>query len=143
MENIMFVKQSGLNLPMSQAFIAILKSVISLSSQNEVNYHGVILNFRDPQYTAENGGFHPVEIRLIRCNDGWYFDYLTDFSFIGTVWPELEKEMDISWSQGYIWHYLMGDLEYEEGEALFELWQRNFIQYWKMKIYTVSVQWEY
>ncbi|WHH83241.1 DUF2787 family protein [Escherichia coli] len=142
MENIMFFKQSGLNLPMSQAFIAILKSVISLSSQNEVNYHGVILNFRDPQYTAENGGFHPVEIRLIRCNDGWYFDYLTDFSFIGTVWPELEKEMDISWSQGYVWHYLMGDLEYEEGGALFELWQRNFIQYWKMKIYTVSVQWE-
>lgn len=127
---------------MCQAFIAILKSVISLSSQNEVNYHGVILNFRDPQYTAENGGFHPVEIRLIRCNDGWYFDYLTDFSFIGTVWPELEKEMDISWSQGYVWHYLMGDLEYEEGGALFELWQRNFIQYWKMKIYTVSVQWE-
>lgn len=142
MDNIMVFKQSGLNLPMSQAFIAILKSVISLSSQNEVNYHGVILNFRDPQYTAENGGFHPVEIRLIRCNDGWYFDYLTDFSFIGTVWPELEKEMDISWSQGYVWHYLMGDLEYEEGGALFELWQRNFIQYWKMKIYTVSVQWE-
>lgn len=142
MENIMVFKQSGLNLPMSQAFIAILKSVISLSSQNEVNYYGVILNFRDPQYTAENGGFHPVEIRLIRCNDGWYFDYLTDFSFIGTVWPELEKEMDISWSQGYVWHYLMGDLEYEEGGALFELWQRNFIQYWKMKIYTVSVQWE-
>ncbi|HAL3754572.1 TPA: DUF2787 domain-containing protein [Escherichia coli] len=138
----MVFKQSGLNLPMCQAFIAILKSVISLSSQNEVNYHGVILNFRDPQYTAENGGFHPVEIRLIRCNDGWYFDYLTDFSFIGTVWPELEKEMDISWSQGYVWHYLMGDLEYEEGGALFELWQRNFIQYWKMKIYTVSVQWE-
>ncbi|EBQ8802806.1 DUF2787 domain-containing protein [Salmonella enterica subsp. enterica] len=138
----MVFKQSGLNLPMSQAFIAILKSVISLSSQNEVNYYGVILNFRDPQYTAENGGFHPVEIRLIRCNDGWYFDYLTDFSFIGTVWPELEKEMDISWSQGYVWHYLMGDLEYEEGGALFELWQRNFIQYWKMKIYTVSVQWE-
>ncbi len=142
MENIMVFKQSGMNLPMSQAFIAILKSVISLSSQNEVNYHGVILNFRDPQYTAENGGFHPVEICLIRCNDGWYFDYLTDFSFIGTVWPELEKEMDISWSQGYVWHYLMGDLEYEEGGALFELWQRNFIQYWKMKIYTVSVQWE-
>ncbi|HEK2943700.1 TPA: DUF2787 family protein [Proteus mirabilis] len=139
----MVFKQSGLNLPMCQAFIAILKSVISLSSQNEVNYHGVILNFRDPQYTAENGGFHPVEIRLIRSNDGWYFDYLTDFSFIGTVWPELEKEMDISWSQGYVWHYLMGDLEYEEGGALFELWQRNFIQYWKMKIYTVSVQWEY
>lgn len=143
MENIMIFRQSGLNLPMSQAFIAILKSVISLSLQNKVNHNGVILNFRDPQYTAENGGFHPVEIRLIRCNDGWYFDYLTDFSFIGTVWPELEKEMDISWSQGYVWHYLMGDLDYEEGGSLFELWQRNFIQYWKMKIYTVSVQWEY
>ena len=143
MENIIIFKQSGLNLPMSQAFIAILKNVISLSSQNEVNHHGVTLNFRDPQYTAENGGFHPVEIRLIRCNDDWYFDYLTDFSFMEAVWPELEKEMDISWSQGYVWHYLMGDLEYEEGEALFELWQRNFIQYWKMKIYTVSVQWEY
>ncbi|NBN05195.1 DUF2787 domain-containing protein, partial [Proteus sp. G2665] len=26
--------------------------------------------------------------------------------------------------------------------ALFELWQRNFIQYHKMKCYEVSIQWE-
>ena len=141
MENKMAFKQSGLSLPISQAFSTILKSVISLPSKIEVNHHAVILNFRDPQYTAESGGFHPVEIRLIRCNDGWQFDYLTDFSFMGAVWPELEKEMDISWSQEYVWHYLMGDLDPEEGGSLFELWQRNFIQYWKMKIYTVSVQW--
>lgn len=57
MENIMAFKQSGLNLPMSQAFITILKRVVSLPSKIEVNHHAVILNFRDPQYTAENGDF--------------------------------------------------------------------------------------
>ena len=30
--------------------------------------NNVTINFRDPTYSAENGGFHPVEIRLERQN---------------------------------------------------------------------------
>lgn len=61
---------------------------------------------------------------------------------MGHPWPELEKELDICWSQRYIWHTLTGDIDTEEGGALFELWQRNFIRYHRVKLYTVTVQQE-
>ncbi|MEN1933506.1 DUF2787 family protein [Escherichia coli] len=51
----------------------------------------MVINFRDPDYSAESGGFHPVEMRFIRQDNEWYFDYVTDFSYMGRVYPELEK----------------------------------------------------
>jgi len=140
METKMTVHQSGLHLPISQAFINILYEALSYSPPAGQSCSSVVINFRDQKYTVENGGFHPVEIRLIYRENRWYLDYITDFSFMGGPWPELEKEMDISWSQQYIWHYLIGDMDPDGGGALFELWQRNFIQYWRMNIYTVSIQ---
>ncbi|MEH0833677.1 DUF2787 family protein [Pectobacterium cacticida] len=139
MKEHMTVYQSGLHLPVSRTFI---KIIVEYLPPPPLIPPAVTLNFRDPKYSAESGGFHPVEIRLIHHVDVWYFDYLTDFSYMGGPWPELEKELDISWSQSYVWHYLMGDIDVEDGGALFELWQRNFIHYWKMKIYTVSVHQE-
>ena len=29
---------------------------------------GIILNFRDPDYSISTGGFHPVELRLIQTS---------------------------------------------------------------------------
>lgn len=139
MKRKMTIHQSGLRLPVSQAFLNIMCDV--LPTHLDIP-SATIIHFHDPQYTAEQGGFHPIEIRLYSRPNGWHFDYLTDFSYMGGPWPELEKELDISWSQSYVWHYLMGDIDVEEGGALFELWQRNFIRYWKMKIYTVSVHQE-
>ncbi|MEY0996832.1 DUF2787 family protein [Providencia rettgeri] len=142
----MTIHQSGLRLPIAQVFSQLLlheldNSVIN-SAIDLTLVRAVTLNFRDPLYSAETGGFHPVEIRLLRLHEQWQFDYVTDFSFMGSYYPELEKELDICWSQGYVYHFLMGDIDEEEGGALFELWQRNFIQYHKMKCYEVSIQWE-
>lgn len=142
----MTIHQSGLRLPIAQVFSQLLlheldNSVIN-SAIDLTTVRAVTMNFRDPLYSAETGGFHPVEIRLLRLHEQWQFDYVTDFSFMGNYYPELEKELDICWSQGYVYHFLMGDIDEEEGGALFELWQRNFIQYHKMKCYEVSIQWE-
>ncbi|MFP1454338.1 DUF2787 family protein [Escherichia coli] len=59
-------------------------------------------------------GFHPVQW-LIEDNE-WYFDYVTDFSYMGRVYPELEKEMDFCWSGQYCfrlsdWGYFTGSRE--------------------------------
>ncbi|HEM7578051.1 TPA: DUF2787 family protein [Serratia marcescens] len=142
----MTIHQSGLRLPIAQAFSQLLlheldNSVIN-SAIDLTLVRAVTMNFRDPLYSAETGGFHPVEIRLLRLHEQWQFDYVTDFSFMSSYYPELEKEFDICWLQGYIYHFLMGDIDEDEGGALFELWQRNFIQYHKMKCYEVSIQWE-
>lgn len=142
----MTIHQSGLRLPIAQAFSQLLLHELNNSVINSAIdltlVRAVTMNFRDPLYSAETGGFHPVEIRLLRLHEQWQFDYVTDFSFMGNYYPELEKELDICWSQGYVYHFLMGDIDEEEGGALFELWQRNFIQYHKMKCYEVSIQWE-
>ncbi|WP_350025193.1 DUF2787 family protein [Providencia rettgeri] len=142
----MTIYQSGLRLPIAQAFSQLLLNELDNSVINSAIdltlVRAATMNFRDPLYSAETGGFHPVEIRLLRRHEQWQFDYVTDFSFMGSYYPELEKEFDICWSQGYVHHFLMGDIDEEEGEALFELWQRNFIQYHKMKCYEVSIQWE-
>lgn len=136
MKDEMAVCQSGLHLPVSRALVQILKAYLP---EPPFIPSAVTLNFRDPQYSEETGGFHPVEIRLTHQTGGWYFDYITDFSYSGHPWPELEKEIDFCWSQGYVWYAIGGDLDEEEGEALFEIWQRNFIQYCRMKIYTVTL----
>ncbi|WP_140179228.1 DUF2787 family protein [Providencia stuartii] len=142
----MTIHQSGLRLPIAQAFSQLLLNELDNSVINSaidlILVRAVTMNFRDPLYSAETGGFHPVEIRLLRLHEQWLFDYVTDFSFMGNYYPELEKELDICWSQGYVYHFMMGDIDEEEGGAMFELWQRNFIQYHKMKCYEVSIQWE-
>lgn len=142
----MTIHQSGLRLPIAQVFSQLLLNELDNSVINAAIdltlVRAVTMNFRDPLYSAETGGFHPVEIRLLRLHEQWQFDYVTDFSFMGNYYPELEKELDICWSQGYVYHFMMGDIDEEEGGALFELWQRNFIQYHKMKCYKVSIQWE-
>ncbi|WP_089534904.1 DUF2787 family protein, partial [Escherichia coli] len=100
----------------------------------------VVINFRDPDYSAESGGFHPVEIRFIRKNNEWYFDYVTDFSYMGRVYPELEKEIDFCWSGNYVFHYLIGDISLAaERNELWSLWERNFMEYRSMGIYRVTV----
>jgi hypothetical protein len=54
--------------------------------------NGVILNFRDPDYDQESGGFHPVEIAI--CVDG-KIHYITDFFYVGMPpFAELVKELD-------------------------------------------------
>ncbi|HCB2870677.1 TPA: DUF2787 family protein, partial [Escherichia coli] len=86
------------------------------------------------------GGFHPVEIRFIRKNNEWYFDYVTDFSYMGRVYPELEKEIDFCWSGNYVFHYLIGDISLAaERNELWSLWERNFMEYLSMGIYRVTV----
>ncbi|TSH83736.1 DUF2787 family protein [Pantoea sp. paga] len=51
-------------------------------------------------YSAKNGGFYQVEIRLFSRNDEWCLDCITNLIYMVTD-PELEKEIDISWSQRY------------------------------------------
>ncbi|HFE7524802.1 TPA: DUF2787 family protein, partial [Salmonella enterica subsp. enterica serovar Newport] len=109
---------------------------------HKARINAVTLLFKDLSYSAEAGGFHPVEIRLISRNDEWYFDYITDFSYMGVVYPELEKEIDISWSQQYVFLAYAGDLPVDAGRELFELWQSSFIQYHAMNAYTITVLWE-
>ena len=58
----MHIHYEGLALPVLKAICQ--KALVDLLVQHRMSQPSVTINFRDPNYSAENGGFHPVEIRL-------------------------------------------------------------------------------
>lgn len=136
------IHQENYTLPVSQKLIDLLYQEMGEIPPMRHKLFGVSFIFRDIHYTPNKGGYHPVEIRLIRQNDQWYFDYITDLSYQGNIYPELEKELDFSWPQRYVFHARLGDLPYQQGCELFELWQTNFLSYWHMGVYISTIVWE-
>ncbi|MDD9175508.1 DUF2787 domain-containing protein [Aliivibrio finisterrensis] len=100
----------------------------------------VIFNFRDKSYSAENGGFHPVEIALTKEADNtWQFAYITDFAFVGNHYPELAKELDFDFLSGEWFASYLGDYSSIKNNAnaaeLYRLWEHNFLAYASMGMY--------
>lgn len=94
-----------------------------------------VLNFNDPTYCPERGGYHPVEIGL---NADGTVSYITDFSYVGCPpYAELVKEIDFDFWHGLFQHFGHEHL-IEQGRDLFQLWQANFISYYRSGVYTVT-----
>jgi hypothetical protein len=121
-------------IPVSHQFIQLLETEIEKGGTDPK--YGVILNFRDPDYSAESGGFHPVEIMI--SSDGT-IQYITDFSFCGGPFPELVKELDFDFAAGIFGHMGMRDYPIEQGRQLYRMFESNFIEYHKMGVFTVTV----
>jgi hypothetical protein len=121
--------------PLSADLIAILERAVTDGQVGE--QRGAIINFRDPRYSYEHGGFHPVEICI--SAEG-RLDYITDFAFVGRPpFIELAKEIDFDFKLGLFQHM---SLEYplKEGAELFAIWEENFVGFFHMGVYTVKVE---
>ena len=59
----MNIQKNGYPLSISNLLILILNKELDLHSEVDTS-SGCVFNFRDPGYSAESGGYHPVEIRL-------------------------------------------------------------------------------
>lgn len=98
---------------------------------------GAIATLRDPDFSADSGGYHPVEIAV--THDGTII-YITDFAYFGRP-PhcELAKELDFDFAMGLFQHF---GVEYliSEGHELYKLWQSNFLAYHRGGAYTVTVE---
>jgi hypothetical protein len=130
----MKLQTNGYPLAINSQLIAILELELAKSEVDAST--GVILNFRDPDYSAESGGFHPVEIAMDR--DGKLL-YLTDFAYVGAGWNvELAKELDFDFSCGLFQQFGM-DYPIAKGRELFDLWQQNFCSYVAMGVFQISV----
>ena len=88
----MRILREGLALPVTHKFT---KAITVMLNEEGISGDSVTINFRDPTYSAENGGFHPVEIRLERQNNAWHLCYITDFAYVGSgPYVELAKDLD-------------------------------------------------
>ncbi len=97
---------------------------------------GITFNFRDPTYSPENGGFHPVEIAI--SAEG-VLQYVTDFAYFSIPpMAELEKELDFDFSLG-VFQQFGQDHDILDGQGLFRLYTQNFCAYYEMGVYEVTV----
>ncbi|EKQ5901794.1 DUF2787 domain-containing protein [Vibrio parahaemolyticus] len=124
-------------LPISTSLQDALNRVISESGKWTPMIQSVVINFRDSSYSSESGGWHPVEIRLVRLYDQWIFDYITDFAYCGGPYPELVKEVDFNFSSGIGSFPYVPELPITSSEVMefYSMWESNFLSYVEMGVF--------
>ncbi len=129
----MEIQKNGYALPVGSDFIDILTKEIQSSGKN--GNEALCVNFRDPGYSPENGGFHPVEVMV---SGAGIIQYITDFTYVGYP-PELVKELDFDFSYN-IFQHMGRKFPIGNNHSLFCLWQCNFCAYYSMGAFTVAVE---
>ncbi len=130
------IKEDALAVPMSPMFTLYIADLLA-PYENE---NGVTINFRDPNYSADDGGYHPVEIRLENEGDGWRFCYITDFCYVGSGYmTELAKDLDFDFNAG-LFQNLLGVYPIEQATEVYMLWEVNFKCYANdLKVFNVMI----
>ena len=132
--------RDGISLPVSQALLILLSQEAERTELDLNRCTQLTVPVRNSGYSAEQGGVHPVEIRLVRGLDDWLFDYVTDFSYQGLGQDaELCKELDFNFLDGEHCMQGWGPLRLAEARELFALWQRNFVAYCELECFSVTV----
>jgi len=132
--------RDGFALPVCQALLTLLSQEAERTDLDLGRCTQLTFNFRNPGYSAEQGGVHPVEIRLVRGLDDWLVDYVTDFSYQGLGQDaELCKELDFNFLDGEHTMLGWGPLRLAEARELFDIWQSNFIAYCRLECFSVTV----
>lgn len=119
---------------MPQPFYQLLNQELVDIRPQEAN--AITLYFRDPDYSPELGGFHPVEVRLEKQLNHWRLVYVTDFAFHGY---ELIKDIDICFNSKQVYSSIGGWINHDEAKELIELFSDNFTSYHHMDVYQVQV----
>lgn len=112
-------------LPISQELATYIEQLIT----DHANNQSITINFRDPTYSDDAGGFHPVEIRLEKDCDQWRFSYITDFCYVGSGYMvELAKDLDFDFTCG-VFKNLVGVYPLEQAYDIYPVWEQNFLSY--------------
>ena len=134
---------SGLPVVVPDNLRCLLQTHLDKSLAEQPELTAITLNFRDPDYSAENGGFHPVEIRLVKSGTDWQISYITDFAYVGAgYFAELAKELDFDFGCQQYTYGLFGNIPPDELAELFSLWAENFMQFTQMDIFTISTSFD-
>ncbi|EKO3516602.1 DUF2787 domain-containing protein [Vibrio fluvialis] len=95
----------------------------------------ITLNFRDTSYSADAGGFHPVEIALKKDSaQHWSILYITDFAYMGNHYPELERSVDFDIGNNMAFFTGVGwqAIDAYGVNDFYQIWESNFLSYLEM-----------
>jgi hypothetical protein len=119
------INTDNLCLPVSKQLTTYLEQLIS----GHHSHQAVTINFRDPTYSADAGGFHPVEIRLEKDHSQWRINYITDFCYVGSSYmAELAKDLDFDFGCG-VFQNLVGTYPLEHATEIYQVWEQKFLVY--------------
>jgi Protein of unknown function (DUF2787) len=131
----MHIQHTNYPLAISKKLVSILTTEIEKSGIDTST--GVIINFRDPDYNSETGGYHPVEISVDALGK---IQYITDFTYVGQGhYAELAKELDFDFTNAQF-QQMGRHFQIRDGAALYKIWQANFCHYYDWKVFDVTVQ---
>ncbi|MDC5807382.1 DUF2787 domain-containing protein [Vibrio europaeus] len=123
-------------LPVSKTLHTLLSELLTthlLSNETLTTSRYLVFNFRDKSYSADDGGFHPVEIAICHTSTGeWSIEYITDFAYMGNHYPELERNLDFDFRVGQFFVAYRGWLPMQgsrDAKELYQLWECNFLAY--------------
>ncbi len=128
--------------PVPVELFEIINQSLTGTSLPKGDFNAITLNFRDPDYSADTGGYHPVEIRMEKQNELWQLVYITDFSYQGGPFPELVKEIDVCFISKQVFNLFIGWLQNRNAKELLTLFIGNFIAYYANDCYQVSVSFD-
>lgn len=125
------------DLPIFKPFITLLANVI----ERHPKVFSITLNYSNADYTAETGGYRPVEIRLKRKQGNhWHICYVTEFTYAATPFGQESAyaiDFDFSQARGYQLGMTSGPIT--AYGPLFSLWQRNFCRYHSHDVYQCKI----
>ncbi|MBF4277000.1 DUF2787 domain-containing protein [Vibrio anguillarum] len=124
------------SLPVSKKLHTLLSERLTahlLSNEALTTSRYLVFNFRDKSYSADEGGFHPVEMAICQTSTGeWSIEYITDFAYMGNYYPELERNLDFDFRVGQFFVAYRGWLPMQgsrDAKELYRLWESNFLAY--------------
>ena len=137
------IKREGLVLPVTKSLCNYLLTLIKPEHQTDQENKGsksITINFRDPDYSAESGGYHPVEISMFRQGDEWQLRYITGFSYVGVGHcAELVKDTDFDFEQG-TFQSKIGIYPLDTVTEFYSIWEANFLAYsMEMEVFNISI----
>ncbi|CAK2006115.1 DUF2787 domain-containing protein [Vibrio crassostreae] len=127
---------SKCSLPISIKLQTALLKHINTQPNQSGDY--LTLNFRDTTYSAEAGGYHPVEIALQKDSaERWSILYITDFAYMGNYYPELERNVDFDIGNNMAFFTGVGwqAIDAYGVNDFYKIWESNFLSYLDMESY--------
>ncbi|MBO7910473.1 DUF2787 domain-containing protein [Vibrio sp. G41H] len=117
-------------LPISTRFYNVITKQVQQGNGNN-DSDLLTVNFRDTSYSAEAGGYHPVEIMIRNEGNKWRLCYITDFAYSGGVYPELTIELDFNIESNIFRQMFLAPcaLAHREVKSFYRTWEGNFLEY--------------
>jgi len=134
------IKHEGLSVRVSKSFVELLTSSLIKNvpiidgvdeSETDViaNVNSITFNFRSPDYSAESGGYYPVEINIERKGNTWQLCYITDFAYVGSGdFTELAKNTDFDFTHDEF-QSVLGVERLSNAAEFYLIWEANFLEY--------------